>query len=227
MSTPTTVLDRVAAAQAAATAAQAAAEQAIRDAVESGATIAAVAATLGVRNRQRIYAVLGRGQDGTEPTPPTLRPVIYLRGAGVRGDAWTRIEQAMWARGWATVRDRTTAWHLARGGCPVVLCDFSAADHGEPDPIRVGQVRARYRENTDWCAVSDLLTTADQARATRERWAWGDTRVARVDRDMDLPLVSGPGEIDRPYQDAPGGRRVLDEQAIARAVGAALGEVTR
>jgi hypothetical protein len=109
----------------------------------------------------------------------------------------------------------------------VVLCDFSAADHGEPDPIRVGQVRARYREDTTKCAVSDLLTTADQARATRERWAWGDTRVERVDRDMDLPVVGSPGEIDRPYQDAPGGRRVLDEQAIARAVGAALGEADR
>ncbi|MFI8977410.1 hypothetical protein ACIGO9_31340 [Nocardia asteroides] len=59
---------------------------------------------------------------------------------------WEAIEAAMWARGWKTVSDRSTAWHLARGGVPVVLCDFGVNEL-EFDPIIVGRVRARVDEN--------------------------------------------------------------------------------
>lgn len=74
----------------------------------------------------------------TVTVAPALTPVVYLRGAGVAGAVWARIPPCMWARGWATTRARTQAWHLAFGGVPVVLCDFSG-DGG----VTVGRVRAR------------------------------------------------------------------------------------
>ncbi|WP_229434742.1 hypothetical protein [Nocardia farcinica] len=151
---------RIRAARDAAGAAQAAFEQAIRDEVAADRiTPSDVARALGTKNRQRVYAILGRGDDGAAPTNPPLRPVVYLRGAGRPDAVWTRVREAMWARGWTTISDRTSAWHLARGGTPVVLCDFSAdLDHPSPAPgggtwfgydryVVVGKVRAKYGDD--------------------------------------------------------------------------------
>jgi hypothetical protein len=58
------------------------------------------------------------------------------------------VQQALWSKGWHTVKDRTTAWHLARGGMPVVLADFSAEWVGlHADTVVVGRVRARYDDD--------------------------------------------------------------------------------
>lgn len=94
---------------------------------------------------RRMAAAAGRPNDQElieEPvvTMPQLRPVIFLRGAGVPAEDWKRIREAMWAHGWATEQQRSTAWHLARGGVPVVMLDFSAGR----DVVTASQVRAKY-----------------------------------------------------------------------------------
>lgn len=149
MTSTETATARIQAAQQAAIHAQAAFEQTIRDEVLVGRiTPSDAARALGTKNRQRVYAILGRGADGSDPIPPAHTPVVYLRGRGCGQRTWTAVEAAMWARGWATVRDRTTAWHLARGGVPVVLCDFSSEWDGlSTDEVTVGRVQARYGDD--------------------------------------------------------------------------------
>lgn len=159
-------------------------------------------------------AALGEG-----PTRPSLTPVVYLRGAGVRQPAWDRIERAMWARGWDTTHDRTSAFHLARGGVPVVLVDFtSQLPNGlSRGVITVGRVRARYRDDHEEGTLVDLLTTADAAQAWRDHAPWINHPVTIVTTEMELPLISG-GDIPRPYRLDEDRAEVLDEQAIVRAV---------
>jgi hypothetical protein len=155
---------------------------------------------------------------------PSLTPVIYLRGAGVRQPAWRRIERAMWAQGWDTTHVRTEAWHLARGGVPVAILDFTST-HGSGltrETITVGKVRAKYAETLEWCQVEDLLPTAERVRLTRERADWLRHPIHRTVTEMELPLTSG-GEIPRPYRRDTDGRQILDEHAMARAVAKALG----
>ncbi|WP_040793311.1 hypothetical protein [Nocardia paucivorans] len=191
---------RIQAAQRAVRNAQAAFEQAIRDEIHADRiTPSDAARALSTKNRQRIYAILGRGTDDTDPSPPALTPVVYLRGRGCGTRTWKAVESAMWARGWATVRDRTTAWHLARGGVPVVLCDFSGEYDGlSTDDVIVGLVRARWRETPD-------------------------------STEMDLPLISGghhtkPERHDPTVKNKGGGMGawVVDETALARLVAAAF-----
>jgi len=134
--------------------------QAIRDARDSGATPTEIAAALGVKNRQRVYDILADADHGEVPNPP-LTPVAYLRGAGIQDEAWTRVERAIRARGLHTTHDRLSAWHLCRGGTPVVLVDFSDDLRGEHDGYpaeegggyvgdarftRVGLTRAKYHD---------------------------------------------------------------------------------
>ncbi len=142
---------RIAASQQAVRAAEAAFEQAVRDEVNSeNLTPSDVARTLGTKNRQRVYAILGRGEDGGAPTPPTLPRIVYLRGAGCGDSIWTHVVDAMHARGWVTIRDRTQAWHLARGGMEVMFCDFSSTRAElHATTVTVGRVRARYADDGD------------------------------------------------------------------------------
>lgn len=209
---------RVQAAQAAAQAAQATFEQAVRDEVAAAnLSPSDVARALGTKNRQRVYAILGRGADDTAAAMPAQRPVVYLRGNGREDSVWAEVESAMWARGWRTVRARTSAWHLARGGVPVVLCDFSTdLDESTPAPgggtwfgynryAVVGRVRARYAESSETVSVEELLTTSDRVRLTQARAGWLGVPVERVYREMDLPLVTG-------------GRRQLATTVDARAL---------
>lgn len=133
---------RIAAAQAAVLDATAVLEQTIRDEVsgEKSITIAGVARALGVQNRGRIYAILGQTA-GRIATPPARTPTVYLRGGGISQAAWDRIEAACWARRWTTTHSRTDAWHLARGGDPVAIADFTLGY----DDLLVGRVEAKYR----------------------------------------------------------------------------------
>ncbi|MGW4124888.1 hypothetical protein [Nocardia sp. NPDC004711] len=85
--------------------------------------------------------------------------------------AWECLEQAMWARGWATVRDRASAWHLARGGAPVVFCDFSAHPDFEMRTVHVGRVRARWETIVTTGVVADLLNSADRIKWINADWA--------------------------------------------------------
>lgn len=113
--------------------------QAVRDARSAGAHITEIALVLGIRNRNGLYAILD------EKPPPAVEPaptaVVFLRGAKVDAAIWRQASEALHARGWVVVRDRTQAWHLARGRVPVVLVDIS---NDEP---RVGLVKARYSDD--------------------------------------------------------------------------------
>jgi len=113
--------------------------QAIRDSRTAGAQITEIAATLGIRNRAGLYEILE--ETPPPPTAPAPRPVIFVRGAGVDPATWAQVVDAMHTRGWPVVRDRTQAWHLARGRVPVVLVDIT---HAQPS---VGLVKARYDDN--------------------------------------------------------------------------------
>lgn len=162
-------IERVKAARAAVLAAQAAEEQAVRDVLADRALSVSrlTREAYGRDNRQRVYAILGRGPEGNEPARPQLPPVVYLRGAGMPDTLWSQIEQAMWARGWFTERDRDAAWHLARGGATVATLDFSRDLYGtEParggglsitgQLVHVARVRARYAELPDGSVEHEL-----------------------------------------------------------------------
>lgn len=76
------------------------------------------------------------------PTPnPQLPPVVFVRGAGAAAEQWQAMLEAIHAHGWHSVRDRMTAWHLARGGVPVLLVDFT-----DDDQVQVALVRAKYQD---------------------------------------------------------------------------------
>jgi hypothetical protein len=134
--------DRLRAARAACAAAAALERQAIRDAKAGGATPTEIAAVLGVRNRQRIYGILADEELGEVPNP-ALTPVAFLRGAGRGPEAWTAVERALRSRGLHATHDRLSAWHLSRGGTPVVLADFSGDVDGEI-PVRGGGYLSGY-----------------------------------------------------------------------------------
>jgi hypothetical protein len=222
----TTSTDRIATTLDAVRAAVAAHEQAIRDAKESGTSISDIGRALGIKDRTKVYKILGMGRDGAAPTRPSLTPVVYLRGAGVKQPAWDRIELAMWARGWDTTHDRTSAFHLARGGVEVVMLDFTST-YGNGltrETITVGRVRARYGETPEWTTIGQMLPTDAQVELMREGAPWLDRTVRVSTQEMELPLVSGPGEIPRPYRRDDDGRQILDEHLMARAVADALGE---
>lgn len=207
-------------------------EQLIRDEVNSGAiTPSGVARALGTKNRQRVYSILGRNDPATAPTTvPTIPPVIYLRGAGCGDRVWAAVVEAMHARGWVTVRDRTTAWHLARGGARVVFCDFSSHVDGlSSDVVTVGSVRAKYEESTTSAPISDILTDQDRQRFRDEKWL--RETVSTTVTDTVLPLISG-GEFPRPETHDPevtnkAGRKgawTLDAPKLARLVADVLDE---
>jgi hypothetical protein len=203
--------------------------QIVRDAHAAGMKKTEIVAAYGRRNRQRIDALLNA--DPTAPQPPPNPPTIYLRGAGCNQSTWERVEKAMWARGWDTVKHRTSAWHLARGGCVVVLCDFSSADGQglSVDTVLVGRVRAKYGETTERVSIIETLSTADMRRYSGRQWLEEMVEVTRT--DMELPLVNG-GEQCRPeVYDTEATNRlgqpgavVLDVDALARMVAEVLEE---
>jgi hypothetical protein len=207
----------------------AAEEQTVRDAAADGATPTDIVAAYGTRNRQRVYAILRANP--AAPQRPITPPTIYLHGAGCGQPTWDRVEHAMWARGWDTTHDRTTAWHLARGGAAVVFCDFSSAMAGglSSDHVTVGRVRAKYEETTELATVGALLDTKDVVRLVGQRWL--EEQVTQTVTDLGLPLVNG-GEQPRPRVYDPDARNrmghpgvhVLDADALARMVAEVLEE---
>ncbi len=99
----------------------------------------------------------------------TLPVVVYLRGAGARERTWERVTAAVAARGWHPVNDERTAWHLARGGCRTVLCDFTPTYGGglTKETVTVQTVHARY----------NLSREIDQYElAPRRDWGSGEFR---------------------------------------------------
>lgn len=113
--------------------------QAIKDAYASGATVTEIAATLGVRNRAGVYDALRADAELPAALDQLPTPAVFLRAPGASSDDWRTLTAAIQARGWWPVRDRSQAWHLARGRVPVVMVDFA----GE---VTVGRVKARFDE---------------------------------------------------------------------------------
>lgn len=159
--------------------------QTMRDVQSDGTPITAIAAAMGVANRRTIYAALD--SEPVEPTVPAPTPVVYLRGAGNSADIWQAYTKAMHRRGWMTVRDRTQAWHLARGGVPVVLVDFSAtlADH----QVHIGRVTAKIVTTSSTRPVRTLLTPADRsayAAANDDLWLDHPVQVKSDQQSLEL-----------------------------------------
>lgn len=135
---PRLVLAHLAVADSVETTAQQVRRQAVRDAHTAGAPITEIAATLGIRNRVGLYQMIDEQPGPAEA--PALTPAVFVRGPGVDSATWAALTAALHGRGWMVVRDRTQAWHLARGRVPVVLVDIS-----QDQPV-VGRVRARYND---------------------------------------------------------------------------------
>lgn len=148
----------------------------IREIYESGdADPAAIAATLGVKNRQRIYAIIDDTtmSDDTELLEPEMPPVAWLRAVGVPQETWDRITDALLERGFATTKDKRQAWHLARGGLDVILVDFSAVAGRNKQPrdvVTVTLVRAVNRDDNRGKHITEfeLIGSDDQPRPTRD-----------------------------------------------------------
>ncbi|WP_026923284.1 hypothetical protein [Glycomyces arizonensis] len=191
---------RLRAARDAIAAARAVEAQTIRDAHGAGMPTTQIADALGVKNRGRITEIIAREPGEGERTE--LAPVVYLRGAGVGEAAWARVRSAMWRRGWATESNRTRAWHLARGGAEVIMCDFSA--RVGDDFVVVGPVQAKYRD--------DETELALELPGEREGRPYGTWRRSRPRCDDPAGSVSPGG----------GPAQVTDAEALARHVADAL-----
>lgn len=180
------MLDRVADTHTARQAASALHDQAIRDAAAAGHPRTEIARAMGASGRQRIYAAIEREPEPAAPA--VLPPVVFLRGAKVPASRWTAVEQAMHQRGLITVRDRTQAWHLSRGGAPVVLVDFSG------DKGMVARVRARWRTTDVTGPVSAVLPRSERDRLAGAGWL--DIEVTTEERDAELPVID-PDNVRR------------------------------
>lgn len=123
----------------------------VRDAARAGLPPTTIAADLDVDHDDveemlRDQEIRGDNlDDGDDADQPPLQPVIFLRGREVPNPTWKELKQRLWARGLATIANRTAAAHLARGGTPVVFLDFS---NRTDDNLKVAGVRAVYRDDT-------------------------------------------------------------------------------
>jgi hypothetical protein len=183
-------------------AARSAHEQLIRDAASAGTTVVDIAAALGTTDRGVVYRVLQK-----PPAQPRLAghtPAVYLRGAGVDTPTWKKVETAMSARGWVNVHTHTTAFHLARGGPPVVLVNFSASLKRDGDRfVSVWRVRPVFHNPKGDELVDDL---AQEMQLQPTLGADLPAPYRRIDPDDGIT----PGTGD--------GGNTLDEQALARMV---------
>lgn len=102
--------------------------------------------------------------------PPVV--VVFLRGPGAGKSTWSALTAAAAARGWISTRDRTQAWHLARGGLPIVMLDFPDVDLDQPGAVTItaGRVVAKYELTPTPTTAGRLLTPADRHRLAGAGW---------------------------------------------------------
>lgn len=203
-------LDRVATTRDARDLAAAVHDQAIRDAKAAGHPVTQIAGTLGVTNRMRLYAVIDKPDEPARPVTPT--PVVFLRGVGAPESTWARVETAMLRRGFAVVKDRQQAWHLARGGVPVVLVDFSA----DRPTATASLVKAKWKTIHLRRTAGQLLPRSERERLTAQGASWLDIPVTVEDRQAELPLAD-------PAATAQVGNDPLDPDELARSAVTQLG----
>jgi hypothetical protein len=178
-------------------------DQAIRDAKATGHPMTRIAAALGISNRVRLYGVLDKSYD--DPAAPAPTPVVFLRGAGAPTAVWDDIETAMHRRGLMVVKDRQQAWHLARGGIPVVIVDFSTGSD-----VTVSRVKARWKDVHRQRTIGQLLPREERERLAAQGSDWLATPVTIQDRDADLP-VADPSTARHIQND------IIDADQLARA----------
>lgn len=122
----------------------------------------------------------------------SLPPVVYLRGRGAQADDWAELEQLL--AGVHVTRDRTQAWHLARGGHRVVMCDFTpGVRHAGVPMVRVGVVEAKYDADVDTSAGGEhlalpMVSGGTTARPTRPVPVEG---VELPQARLDVPKLAG------------------------------------
>lgn len=129
-----------------------------------------------------------------EPTSPSAEPpaqappvAVYLRGAEASKSTWTVMTDLTAEQGWVATRDRNRAWHLARGGLPTVMIEFSGVNLDTPGVVRVAvaRVEAKYAVSQRQVNVGRLLQAADRRRLDGASWL--DELVSSEVREMDLP----------------------------------------
>ena len=136
---------RLAEARAAADRADSGLDVAVRDAARAGISPDAIADALDFELDDVLPTIQDDEHDeDPDADQPPLQPVIFLRGRDVPNQTWKELKQLLWARGLATIANRTAAAHLARGGTPVVFLDFS---NRTDDNLKVAGVRAVYRDD--------------------------------------------------------------------------------
>jgi hypothetical protein len=178
-------LDRIAAADRERLAAITTAEQAIRDAHAAGHTPSEIADALGVKNRSRVYSILGKSGFTVPEGAPTMRPMVYLVTRKRPDSIHNQVQEAMWARGWVVVSDHMSAWHLARGGAPMVRVDMSAhlgdtgTSRGGHQEVQIGQVKARYTPGEELADRELTWTTLDTYAEPRDGDDVDAARIAR------------------------------------------------
>lgn len=147
-----------------------AAENAIRDAHASGHTVSEIAAVLGVKNRSRVYAILGKPGWTPNDQEPQIPVVVHLRTRKRDDDVHDQLAAAFRARGWVVEPDYMRAWHLARAGVRIVMVDASAHLHSE-GVLQVGHIRALYGTAGDheykWVSLDEYPTTEDGTKVAR------------------------------------------------------------
>lgn len=137
--------EKVRAARTARDGAQSVYEQTVRDAHEIGGRSAnSIARALGIKSREQITRYLHATDPAAAPTVK-LPLVVYLRGRGRSDECWREMRAGCAARGWYDISDETAAWHIARAGATVVVCDFSAGLR--PERVDVRLVAAKYDDD--------------------------------------------------------------------------------
>lgn len=93
-----------------------------------------------------------------------LTPCVLLRGLNQQSALWGEFKQAIIDAGWAPILDRTTAWHLSRGGTATFLIDFT-----RDDSLGVARVLAKYQDKDGQRRMVLPTVAGGQIPSTPER----------------------------------------------------------
>ena len=134
----------------------------------------------------------------TNPMPPQpgMPTTVLIHGYGCAPSVWDRLDARLRTMDLRFIRDWTAAWHLARGGAPVLFCDFSSRtpEGLEVGPITIAKVKAKYGRHEEDGESFDCLNLK-----------------------LKPPEPDAPTKHQRPLH-GPLGSRVLDVEALAELV---------
>lgn len=94
-----------------------------------------------------------------EVTGPSIStPVVLLSGSIPAGNV---VDSALCHYGWVITRELFSAWHLCRGGTPVVMVTFLAPDSDGYGTAFISRTQAMYGV----CETPDLVPVSDPRKA--------------------------------------------------------------